>query len=321
MGALSVTLTTRNYDYVQPLATGDVKAEGIELTVIRGFDALVRLGSDASLDGGEWSFSRYLQARARGDRSQVGLPIWPMRGFRQRTFFVHRDSRLGDVSELSGKRVGINEWPATGNTWARAVLRERGVDYKAIRWVVGQVSEGYKPVPDDVLPEGVERAPSDRLLVDMLANGEIEAIVCPWPPAGFYDPGSHIRRLYPDFRAVERDYYRRTGVYPGHHIVVLKRELVERHPEIVERVYRAFDAARLFTLENHRRLAETLPWLLAELEEDTALMGPEIQPYGVKGNARMVAAFCDELFAQGLTAERVDPASAFEDFERLLPGT
>lgn len=317
MANLAVTLATRNYDSVQPIAMGDVHVDGLDLTVQRSFDALTRL-SDPSLQGGETSFSRYLQALARGDNSLVGLPVWPMRGFRQRTFFVRDDSSMTDVAELAGRRVGINEWPATGNTWARAVLRERGVDIWSIQWLVGQVSVGYKPVPPDKLPKGVERAPDDRLLIDMLVGGEIDAVCCPWPPAGFYDPGARFRRLYVDFKSAERDYYRRTGVYPGHHIVVLKRGFVDRHPEAVGKVYRAFDESRRQSLATHRALAETLPWLLAELEEDATLMGPEIQPYGVAENHHMVAAFCDELYAQGLAAEPIDPSLPFAEFERQM---
>lgn len=109
---VSVTLATRDYDHVSPLATGDVTVEGVGLTLIRSFDALTRVAKDASLDGGEVSFSRYLHGLAAGDSSLVGLPA-----------FVVRGSGLGDVTDLAGKRVGTNEWPATGNTWTRVVLR------------------------------------------------------------------------------------------------------------------------------------------------------------------------------------------------------
>src|SRR5919202_2289860 len=163
---MALRLITRNYDYVQPLAMGDVPSDGLAIELTRGFDALVRL-PEPVFDGGEMSLSRYLQAFADGDRSLVGLPIFPMRGFRHRCFFVRRDSPYADLPDLAGKRVGINEWPATGNTWARALLREQGVDLRSVRWLVGQVSAGYKPVPDDALPRGVERAPAHQLLVDL----------------------------------------------------------------------------------------------------------------------------------------------------------
>jgi 4,5-dihydroxyphthalate decarboxylase len=319
MTNVPVTIVTRNYAYVQPLANGDVRAEGIDLNLIRTWDALPRVAANApDIHGGEASFGRYLLAVAAGDRSLVGLPIFIMRGFRQRCFFVRRDSPLTTIRDLSGKRVGINEWPATGNTWARALLRDEGVDMQSVRWLVGQVSAGYKPVPDDPLPPGVERAPGDRMLVDMVAQGDIDALVCPWPPAGFYDPDSPVRRLVPDFARVEQAYLQRTGIYPGHHVIVLRRDLVDAHPDVVPNLYTAFEEARKATEAGFRAIAEILPWLLAELEQDTRLLGQDLHPYGVEPNRRMIEAFCDEQFAQGLTSRRLDPAAAFAEFESLL---
>jgi 4,5-dihydroxyphthalate decarboxylase len=318
MTNVPVSLVTRNYAYVQPLATGDVRPVAVDLQLIRTWDALPRVASNSpDIDGGEASFGRYLLALAAGDRSLVGLPIFLMRGFRQRCFFVRNDSPLRELSDLRGKRVGINEWPATGNTWARALLREQSVPIESIDWLVGQVSEGYKPVPNDTLPRGVERAPAGRLLVDMLAHGEIDALVCPWPPAGFYASDSPIKRLYPDFATVEQAYFRRSGIYPGHHVIVLRRELVDAHPEVVVSLYTAFDEARRATEANFRAIAEILPWLLEELERDTALIGDDLHPYGVEANRRMIEAFCEEQFAQGLTSQRLDPALAFAEFEQL----
>ncbi len=58
--------------------------------------------------------------------------------------------------------------------------------------------------------------------------------------------------------------------------------------------------------------------MLADLEEQDALMGPAFRPYGYRENHAMVAAFCEEQFAQGLIQERLDPDVLFEDFERLV---
>ena len=317
MPNLSVTLITRNYAYVQPLANSDVRPNGLDLNLIRSWDALPRVAANtADVHGGEASFGRYLLAMASGDRSVVGLPIFLMRGFRHRCFFVRADSGLSQLSELRGKRIGINEWPATGNTWARALLRDQGVDTFEVDWLVGQVSAGYKPVPNDPLPPGVRRD-SDHLLVDLLRDGGIDALVCPWPPDGFYDANSGLRRLYPDFATVEQAYYRRTGIYPGHHIIVLRRDLVEAHPEVVRAVYDAFDEARKLTEAGFRSIAEILPWLLEELERDTRLIGDDLHPYGVAPNRRMIAAFCAEQAAQKLTSTGVDPELVFAEFKAL----
>jgi 4,5-dihydroxyphthalate decarboxylase len=321
MGNLPVTLATRSYDFVLPLALGDVAAKGIDLTVIRDFGALPRVLREPAIHGGEASFSRYLQRLAAGDKSFVGIPAFVMREFRHRCLFVRRDRREGglrDMAGLAGTRIGMDAWPNSGNTWSRALLREHGVPQDTVRWVVGPINPGEAALPADVLPRGVEPVPAGRSLHDLLLAGELDAIIAAWPPAGFGEPGSPIVRLYPDFRTVEREHYRRTRLYPAHHLVVLRRSLVEAHPEVVSGVYGALLEARQHADRTRRLLHVSSAWQLADLEEEAEVLGPDFEPYGVRANRAMIAAFCAEQSAQGLVPRRVDPAEAFADFERLV---
>jgi len=315
-----VTIATRDYDYVTPLALDDVTADGVDLRLLLDFDALRRFAGDETIDGGEASFSQYLRRIAAGDRSLVGLPVFIMREFRHRCFFIRRDSDMADVSHLRGKRVGTDTWGASGNTWSRAIIRAAGVPLDGIRWFVGPVNPGDEPADTRALPAGVAATPGGRPLGELLLAGELDALMCPWPPRGFGDPDSRIRRLYPDYRSVEREYYRQTRIYPGHHLVVLRRPFAERHPAAVRAIFRAFVRAREVSEHHHRVLHETSPWLLADLEEQSALMGPDYRPYGYRENRTMVAAFCDEQFAQKLIAGPLDPDALFSDFEELTAG-
>jgi len=318
MGTLSITLATRDYDFVSPLAMGDVKAEGLDLILIRSFEALERVSSDPSIHGGEASFSRYVHRVAAGDRSFIGLPVFLMREFRHRCFFVRCEDGIADVSRLAGKRVGTDTWLASGNTWSRAILRERGVPIDSVRWLVGPVNPGDAAPASDPLPRGVEPAPPGCSLGELLLAGDIDAIMCPWPPKEFYTKGSRIRRLYEDYRTVERDYYRRTGIFPAHHILIIRRGHVEEHPWIVRSIYTAFKRAKERSEKNHWVLHESSPWLLADLEEQTVLMGEDFQPYGYRENMAMVAAFCEEQFAQGLIQKPLSPDLLFHDFEQSM---
>jgi 4,5-dihydroxyphthalate decarboxylase len=315
MAALPLTLATRDYDFVAPLALGDVRPEKVDLRFLRAFDALPRVQQDPAIHGGEASFSRYVQRLAGGDRAFVGLPVFIMREFRHRNFYVRRGHGYTDLAQLAGTRIGLDAWPASGNTWSRGLLREAGVPLDRVRWVVGAVNPGDPPPAADALPPGVELA--KRPMRDMLLDGELDVLIWAWTPAGFYEPDSPIVRLFPDYRATERAYYRRTGIYPGHHIVVLRRDLVEREPWVVPSVYRAFVEARALADRNRLQLHESSPWLLADLEESMALLGPGFSPYGYRENRAMVAAFCAEQSAQGLIAKPLEPDRVFADFERL----
>ena len=320
MSRVPLTLATRDYDYVAPLALGDVKAEGVDLTLIRAFGALERFRADPAIHGGEASFSQYVQRIASGDDSLVGLPVFIMREFRHRCFFVRRGSGLTDAGQLAGRRVGTDAWGASGNTWSRAIVRAQGVSLDRIRWLVGPVDPGDPPRPPAALPAGVEPAPAGRALSELLLAGEIDAVMCPWPPRAFGAEGSEIVRLYRDYRAAEREYYRRTRLFPAHHVVVLRRPVVERHPSVLGSLFHAFERGRDQSAQRHRVLAESSPWLLADLEEQAELMGPAFRPDGYRENRAMVAAFCEEQFAQGLIPKPLSPDAVFADFVRSVEG-
>jgi 4,5-dihydroxyphthalate decarboxylase len=298
---------------------GDVAAERIDLTLRRTFDALTHVTDDPLVHGGEASFGRFLQRLAGGDRSFVGLPAFVMFAFRHRCFFVRKGSGLTSLIHLTGKRIGTPDaWRATGNTWARSYLRQSGVRIGSISWLIGPVNPGEPPPPPEVLPPGVETAPTGRYLRDMLLAGDLDALLCPWPPTGFYDPGSSITRLFPDYRAVEREYYQRTKIYPALHVVVLKRQLVDRHPWVVKSIYTALKQARERSDANLWISPDSSPWLLADLEEQVALMGRDFQPYGFRENRHMVVTFCAELLAQDLIRQPLDPDAVFAEFEQLM---
>ena len=315
MAGVPIRLVTNDFDFLAPLALGEVVAEGADLRFERTADALDRTLADASVDAGELSFARHLARLAGGDRSFVGLPIFPHRAFRHRCFFVRRGSGLRALTDLAGKRVGTNEWPATGNTWSRAALREQGVAIEGISWWVGSINGAPSNRPQGALPPHVQPCPPGRTLLEMLLNGELDALMCPKPPRGFHEPDGPIVRLLPDYRRAEQEYHRRTGVYPAHHIVGLRRGVFERDPWLAASLYRALDGSiRRWSAES-RPLTELTPWMLAELEEVGALMGPRWNANGVEPNRPMIQALCDELHAQGLIGRPLEAAAVFAEFE------
>lgn len=313
-----ITLVIRDYDYLAPLYNGDVRPDGWYLRIDHR-TPISQAPLNPATDACELSFSRFLIGLADGDRTFVAVPFFPMRAFRHRCFFVPRGSGLGSLRDLEGQRVGTNSWPDSGNTWSRALLRAEGVRLDRIAWWVGPVDEAYERRPQRRLPSYVREAPEGRFLRDLLLDGELDAVMCPFPPQGFYDPGSPIVRLLPDYAAVERDYYRRTRIYPAHHLVGVRREVFERHPQTVVGLYEALDGARRLWQRRRLLLAELTPWTLPEIEETRGLLGDDWQPNGVTPNRRMIEAFCTEVHAQGLIGRPLDPVRVFAEFNAVHP--
>lgn len=319
MGTRALMLLAKDYDHLMPLACGDVQAEGIDLTLVRDTpNALDRTLSDPSIEVGEISFSRHLIRLAEGDREFIGIPIWTNRAFRHRRFMVLRGSPLRTLPDLEGKRVGTNEWPATGNTWSRAALRERGVNLDRIDWLVGSIDGEVSERDQGPLPPNVRRADPERTLVEMLVDGELDALMSPKTPRCFYEPDSPVVRLFPNYREEEQAFFRRTGVYPGMHIFGIRRHVFARDPWIARSLYEALDLSRLTWQKRRQRLNETTPWMLAEHEETMELMGEDWQPNGVEPNRAMIRWLCEEELAQGLIANPLDPDSVFAEFEQVM---
>ena len=317
---LQLTLVTKNYDFFAPLACGDVVAEGIDLKFERDTaNALDRTLADPSIGAGELSLSRQLARLTSGDLSFVGIPVFPQRAFRHRCFFVRRDSGLHSFEQLAGKRIGCNEWPASGNTWSRAILTHHGVPIEGIQWLVGSIDGKPSNRPQGNLPPHV-KAVSDKTLLSMMLDGQLDALMCPHPPKGFDDKASPVVRLIADYRQAEMEYYRRTGLFPIIHVIGVRRAVYEQHPWVLASLFKALDDSKKLSQANRKKLSDTTPWLIAEIEDATALFGSDYYPYGVEAGRKTIQALCDEQFAQGLVPKRVDAAIAFPEFEAAMAG-
>jgi 4,5-dihydroxyphthalate decarboxylase len=319
MANLPLKLAGYPWDHITPLRTRDVAPEGIDLH----YDVHHGLGpvsDDPACAGGEASLGRFMIDVSRGDQEFVGLPIFPMFAFRHRCFLVKRGTTIGNLSALEGKRVGLDGWPNSGNTWTRVTLSQAGVDIWKITWVIapiegaGDASHGKVSLD---APPNVQGAPAGKSLVDMLLTGEIDVLVAAFMPNGFFLPESPIVPMIPDYRTDEIAYYQKQGYLPAHHLVKLRRKVVEQDPWIVNSLMSAFTESKRLWLQQRRHLADTTPWLLAELAQTAAVFGENWQPYGLEPNLKMLTDFCQGQYAQQLVNAPVDPMTAFADYRRF----
>jgi 4,5-dihydroxyphthalate decarboxylase len=322
MADIGISLTCADYARVMPLATGEVKPEGIGLTLILGrrgswpdrAEMLRRAVQDPAVQGGEWSMAQYLYTVDKGERRFVGLPVFPLRNFTARDLYVRRGGPIRRPEDLAGTRIGMYSYTASGSVWYRHFLRYLGVDPAAIRWCIGNIDGAWAAPADLALPPGVTTAPPGRSLSDMLIAGELEAIYSPPRPQAYHPVDGRLARLFPDFRPVEQEYFRKTGAFPPQHLIVLRREAWEANRWIARSLTEAFVAANDTFTAAQKSFPYATPWLEAELEDTEAVMGGDFHPYGLERNRAQVDMFAGEALRLGLTGRRVTVEEFFADY-------
>ncbi len=239
----------------------------------------------------------------------MALPVFPSRVFRHGYIFINKNAGIREPGDLRGKRVGVQEYRQTAGVWIRSILQhDHGVDLDSITFAEGGVDEPRQEDHEmDLRPVGrlkLEMIGPQRCLSDMLEKGEIDAYFGARRPASF-DRGKNVARLFPDYRAREKDFYRRTGFHPIMHTLVIREDLFHENPWVPESLFKACQASKAWALRQMRfsgAQRSMLPWFYDEIAEMDALMGADPWPYGLKGNRAILQAFQSYLVEQHFLA-------------------
>ena len=315
-------LAVAGYDYnrVAPLANGAVTVEGCAVTYeVTGIGPLNNHAfyGPRTRQVTEIGLIPYILAFANGGfRDYLLLPIPVLRMFRHKSIWVRADRGIETPADLRGKRVATVGYSSSGLTHIRGVLRdEYNVLPEEIEWVstgkdsatnlTGGVSNWEK-----VRPEGLEiaAAPAGMDESDLIIAGEVDAIFHPAEPRVYQDRNPIVRRLFEDFRSVELDYFRRTGVFPIMHSIAVRRDTLEAEPWLANAVFDAYSRAKAADMEQMHLLGwayDTLPWYGQEYNDTIAAMGRNFYPYGYEACAKSYDTACRYLHEQGLSERRV----------------
>jgi 4,5-dihydroxyphthalate decarboxylase len=317
---LKLRLGCGDYDRTRPLFDGSVAARGIELecTSMIPHELFLRVLVEGDFDVAEISISNHTTLISRGNRELVGLPVFPSRVYRHGFIFVHADSGITRPEDLAGRRIGVPEYDMTAAVWVRGVLKhDYGVEPHELHWFHGGLDRPGRPKRIDVEPPPniqLEAIGPDQTLGEMLERGELEAAIAPSIPMVVKRGSPGVRRLFPDHRSVEIDYYRRTGIVHLMHTIVIRRELYERDPWVAQSLFEAFARAKA---EAYRWLVETgtpkvsLAWLQPAIELERAVFGPDHWPYGFEANRRSLEALVTYVHEQGLAERQINAEELF----------
>jgi len=320
MARLKLTLACWDYDRTRALADGSVHAEGIDLVYLPlpVEETFFRMLRNREFHCAEMSLSSYLMTLGAAQPPFIAIPAFPSRVFRHSCIFVSTGSGIERPGDLAGKRVGVPEYQMTAAVWIRGMLAdEYEVPVDGVEYFTGGVEQPGRVEKLALdLPPRIKLTPigKKQTLSRMLAEGKIDALYSARTPSTLRTHPGKVRRLFADHVAAERDYYRRTKMFPIMHTVVIRRDLYDRHPWVAQSLYKAFLAAQKKAyqgLDQTAALMAMLPWLMSHVEETRRELGEDWWPYGVAPNRHVLKTFLRYHHEQGLSKRRFAPEELF----------
>jgi 4,5-dihydroxyphthalate decarboxylase len=303
---LPLTLAIHPYDHARNLRPVGIELAVLELPIEEIF---FRFTKFREWDASEMSFAKTVSMMSQPSPGIVPIPVFPSRVFRHSAIYIGGRSQIKTPKDLEGRKVGIPEWAQTAGIYVRGLLQhEYGVDLARIDWHQAGVHQpGRIEKVELKLPAGVRIKPvPDKSLAQMLAAGELDAAISARDPGG--------KRLFEDYVPMEEQYFRKTGIYPIMHVIVLRREVYERDRWIAMNLLKAFEEAKR---QSTQRLVDIglshvpMPWQAEHARRWREMAGEDFWPYGIEPNRRTLEPFLQYAFEQGVAQRHLKVEELF----------
>jgi 4,5-dihydroxyphthalate decarboxylase len=310
---LHLTLACGDYEIVRPLMEGTVQPDGIELTVLTNMTSDTRhwrMIRNREFDVCELSMSSYLLAKSTG-QPFAAIPVFLHRRFRHGFIFINANKGIQKPTDLVGRNVGLRNFQATSNLWIRGILEhEHQVPHKKIRWCTQDEEEVEFTPPKDLM---LQRIPTGKNVEKMLVEGELDALIHPELIQAILKRDPRVKRLFENYKELEVDYYKRTGIFPIMHTTAIKQEIVDQYPWVLHNLLEAFQRAKEVAykrMENPRRVP--LAWFRHALEEQEDILGRDPWVYGLgEANGRNLETLIQYSYEQGLLGKELSLEELF----------
>ncbi len=304
---LKLTMTCCAYDRTRALIENRVQPEGVQLeTAI----SVPGSGNHDGFDIAESYTGRYIADLPQRRLGYTAIPIFPRRMFRHSYIYTNRKAGIRSPEDLNGRRVGIQTWFTSAAIWARGLLEDEfGVDIRSIRWVAEEEERppGWEPPPWLKL----EVAPRGTKQLQLLAEGSLDAAI----NTGVWAPQVHpdVDFLFPQYGALERDYFKRTGFFPIMHTLLIRTAVLEKDPWVAMSVFKAWMESKRICYEEQawQRIHMTSLFYRALWEEERALGGEDIYRWGFANNRAELNQLLEYAFRYGLIPRKFQPEELF----------
>ncbi|MES2187102.1 MAG: phosphate ABC transporter substrate-binding protein [Pseudomonadota bacterium] len=255
----------------------------------RAFKRAVR---ELEFDIPELALVTFFQAKAYGKPLSLIPAVVGAGRFQHHCLVYNTERPRITVAQLGGKRIGIRAHSQTTVTWVRGVLQqEYGVPLDQVQWVTfedGHLAES----PDS---PGFERAPAGKNAAEMLLAGELDAAIIGTDLPD--DP--RLRAVLPDPHAAARAWGERHQMVPINHMVAIRTELMQEHPEIVRELYALLQQSKA-TLHAANPPAQ------------------DLTPFGVEANRSALELLLGYSHQQGLIPRAYAVDELFADFHQAM---
>ena len=311
MKRVPLTMACGDYEIVRALREGTVQPDGIDLTILTEMDSATRhwrFLRNKEFDMAEVSASSYLAA---ADRSWPfrAIPVFLHRRFRHGFVFINTGKGIRSPKDLIGRKVGTKTFLTTATLWLRGILEhEYGVPHKSVEWFA-EIDEDVDFTPAPGLR--LHRVAHHQSVEDMLAEGELDALLHADLIQPMLDKDPRVARLFPDYKAEEMAYVKRTGIFPIMHVFGFKQEIVEKYPWVPVNMFKALDEAKAVAMKRmiNPRIVP-LAWYREAWEEQEEILGADPWEYGDTPNNRAnMGALAGYSHEQGLISRPL----GFED--------
>ena len=315
MANLKITLACWDYDRTRALFDGRVRPEGVDLELWSTYNVgeiMERMIRHRQFEVSELGITYYLRSLELPDPPFIAIPVFPNRFFRHSAIFVNAAMGICSPGDLAGRAVGeLQRYGHDAGIWAKGALSDDfGVKASSMVHYVGGIDQTapgpdwapFNPPPDVV----IHNLPPERGLDDMLLKGEIDALFTAHVPPSARKNPDRVQRLFPNFEAVEREYYARTGIFPIMHTVVIRRDVYEKNRWMARAIMTAFEEAKAMAMKAYNAAdlffnAPTMvPWFVGLRERNRALMGDDYWPYGIERNRKALEACLRHHLEQGI---------------------
>src|SRR5262245_7034617 len=312
---LRLTVACGDYEIVRALKDGTVEADGLDLVMLTDMgprERHWRMARKAEFDVCEANVGAYFMERDQG-APLTAIPVFPHRRFRHGFLFVNAMAGIREPRDLIGKKIGGTNFQPASNIWMRGILEEEyGLPHRQVTWVVERSEDVAFTPPKDLRIEMI--APGAKL-DEMLAEGEIPAMLSPDLPRLFLEGDKRIVRMFPNYKEIELAYFRKTGIFPIMHVNTIKREIVDKYPWVATNLVKALEASKQLA---YKRVANPrmvpLAFVRTTLEEQWATLGRDPWEYGLTPkNRKNLETIQRYVHQQGMVSKQRPLEELFED--------